>query len=33
MHKEDKGVIPCTFGEDIRADMDEEEATYINNSY
>ena len=27
------GVIPCTFGEDVRPNMDDEEATYINNSY
>ena len=33
MYKEDKGVIPCTFGEDIRPNMEDEEAIYINNSY
>ena len=33
MYKEDKGVIPCTFGEDVKPEMDEEECQYINNSY
>ena len=32
-HKNDKGVIPCTFGEDIKPDLEGDETTYINNSY